>query len=357
MPMQLFPHNKTAYEAAVKMLSERKKAAVIHPTGTGKSFIGFKLCEDNPDKTICWLSPSRYIYQTQIENLAETSDGYEPNNVKFYTYAKLMNVTAEEISEINPDFIILDEFHRCGAELWGAGVDAVLREYPTTPVLGLSATAIRYLDNQRNMTDELFDGNIASEMTLGEAIVRDILSPPKYILSIFSYQKDLEKYEKRVKSAKSKAVQDAATAYLEALRRALDKDEKLDVLFDKHMTDRIGKYIVFCANYEHMQDMIDKASEWFYVYADAAEPSARGFRAISPHNKSHFVGKEIQIHTFPLTTYGKCSVKKSLPDMESNRLLSAITLTVWRKSCVCRLRNHICTELQPHPIRFDSHGR
>ena len=264
MPMQLFPHNKTAYEAAVKMLAEQKKAAVIHPTGTGKSFIGFKLCEDNPDKTICWLSPSRYIYQTQIENLAETSDGYEPNNVKFYTYAKLLNMTAEEISEINPDFIILDEFHRCGAELWGAGVDVVLREYPHIPVLGLSATAIRYLDNQRNMTDELFDGNIASEMTLGEAIVRDILSPPKYILSIFSYQKDLEKYEKRVKSAKSKAVQDAATAYLEALRRALDKAEKLDVLFDKHMTDRTGKYIVFCANYEHMQDMIDKATEWFY---------------------------------------------------------------------------------------------
>ncbi len=184
--------------------------------------------------------------------------------MKFYTYAKLLNMTAEEISEINPDFIILDEFHRCGAELWGAGVYAVLREYSTTPVLGLSATAIRYLYNQRNMTDEIFDGNIASEMTLGEAIVRDILSPPKYILSIFSYQKDLEKYEKRVKSAKSKAVQDAATAYLEALRRALDKAEKLDVLFDKHMTDRKGKYIVFCANYEHMQDMIDKAEEWFY---------------------------------------------------------------------------------------------
>ena len=264
MAIQLFQHNQTAYEAAVKMLAERKKAAIIHPTGTGKSFIGFKLCENNPDKTICWLSPSRYIYQTQIENLAETSDGYEPQNVKFYTYAKLMNVTADEISEIKPDFIILDEFHRCGAELWGAGVDAVLKAYTDTPVLGLSATAIRYLDNQRNMTDELFDGNIASEMTLGEAIVRDILSPPKYILSIFSYQKDLEKYEKRVKSAKSKAVQDAATAYLEALRRALDKAEKLDVLFDKHMADRTGKYIVFCANFEHMQDMIDKASEWFH---------------------------------------------------------------------------------------------
>lgn len=263
MSMHLFEHNETAYKAAIHMLSERGKVAVVHPTGTGKSFIGFKLCEDNPDKTILWLSPSRYIYQTQLENLAETSDGYQPENVKFYTYAKLMNVTEDEIAELKPDYIILDEFHRCGAELWGAGVKEILSAYPDIPVLGLSATAIRYLDNQRNMTDELFDGNIASEMTLGEAIVRNILSPPKYILSIFSYQKDFEKYEKRVHSAKSKATRDAATEYLEALRRALEKAEKLDVLFNKHMTDRAGKYIVFCANLDHMLDMMNKAKEWF----------------------------------------------------------------------------------------------
>ena len=76
MNINLYPHNQTAYKAAVNMLKERKKAAIIHPTGTGKSFIGFKLCEDNPDKTICWLSPSRYIYQTQLENLSEISNGY-----------------------------------------------------------------------------------------------------------------------------------------------------------------------------------------------------------------------------------------------------------------------------------------
>ncbi len=39
MPMQLFPHNKTAYEAAVKMLAERKKAAVIHPIEIGKHIV------------------------------------------------------------------------------------------------------------------------------------------------------------------------------------------------------------------------------------------------------------------------------------------------------------------------------
>ena len=88
MAMHLYNHNLQAYNATVTMLAERGKAAVIHPTGTGKSFIGFKLCEDNTDKTILWLSPSRYIYQTQLENLAETSDGYKPDNTKFYTYAK-----------------------------------------------------------------------------------------------------------------------------------------------------------------------------------------------------------------------------------------------------------------------------
>ena len=264
MAIVLFEHNKVAYEAAIRMLTERGKAAVIHPTGTGKSFIGFKLCEDNSDKTICWLSPSRYIYSTQLENLAEVSGGYTPSNVRFFTYAKLMNMSAVEIADIKPDYIILDEFHRCGAELWGAGVDAVLKAYPDVPVLGLSATAIRYLDNQRNMTDELFDGNIASEMTLGEAIVRGILNPPKYILSVFSIQKDLERYEKRVKTARYKTMRDKAAVYLEALRRALDKAEKLDVMFDKHMDDKTGKYIVFCANYEHMDDMIDKAREWFW---------------------------------------------------------------------------------------------
>lgn len=213
MSISLFKHNLDAYEAALAMLHEVGKAAIVHPTGTGKSFIGFKLCEDFPESTICWLSPSEYIYKTQIENLKAVSDGYIPENVKFFTYAKLMNMSEAELGEVIPDYIILDEFHRCGAEMWGKGVENLLKMYPNAPILGLSATAVRYLDNQRDMSDELFDGNIASEMTLGEAIVRGILNPPKYVLSVFSYQKDLEKYEHRIRFAKSKAVRDASEQY------------------------------------------------------------------------------------------------------------------------------------------------
>lgn len=52
MHIKLFKHNQAAYHSAVFMLKSKGKAAVIHPTGTGKSFIGFKLCEDHPSKKI-----------------------------------------------------------------------------------------------------------------------------------------------------------------------------------------------------------------------------------------------------------------------------------------------------------------
>lgn len=297
MAIALFEHNRIAYEAAVSLLNETGKAAVVHPTGTGKSFIAFKLCEDNPDKRICWLSPSAYIYKTQLENLKSAAEGWQPENVMFLTYAKLMGMADEELDELQPDYIILDEFHRCGAEMWGAGVQKLLSAYAAAPVLGLSATAIRYLDNQRDMADELFDGNVASEITLGEAIVRGILAAPKYVLSVFSYQKDLERYKARVRRAKSKAVRDEAERYLEALRRALEKADGLDIIFEKHMTERTGKYIAFCANKEHMDAMMDKVPEWFSrvdkaphvysVYSDdpSASQSFADFKA--DEDKSH----------------------------------------------------------------------
>lgn len=285
MAISLFEHNRSAYKAVREMLEATGKAAVIHPTGTGKSFIGFKLCEDSQSCIICWLSPSDYIFRTQLENLKDSSPDTVLDNVKYFTYARLMNMTEDEIADITPDYIVLDEFHRAGAEYWGAGVQKLLSAYPNAHLLGLSATAIRYLDNQRNMADELFDGNIASEMTLGEAIVRGILNPPKYVLSIFSYQESFAKYEMRVKKTQNKAVRDKAEKYLDALRRTLDKAEGLDVIFNKHMTDRTGKYIVFCANYDAMLDAMGKVDEWF-KYIDTEPHVYSVYSLDSASNKS-----------------------------------------------------------------------
>ena len=135
--------------------------------------------------------------------------------------------------------------------------------YPDAQVLGLSATAVRYLDNQRDMADELFEGNVASEMTLGEAIVRGILAAPKYVMAAFIYNNELERIRRRIDRAGNPAVRDAAERYYEALRRALEKADGLDEIFNKHMEERTGKYLVFTSNYEAMREAMSHVSEWF----------------------------------------------------------------------------------------------
>ncbi len=377
----LFEHNQRAYEAAVEMLEATGRAAVIHPTGTGKSFIAFKLCADHEKESICWLSPSEYIFATQEEKWRQAG-GKTLENIEFFTYAKLMRRKekgeGEELLKQKPSYIILDEFHRLGAAQWGGGVEWLRSKYPQAKVLGLSATNIRYLDNQRDMAWELFGGNIASELTLGAAIAGGILPAPKYVLSVYSYQKELERYQARIKRTKNRAVREKAQEELQALRRALGKADGLKEVFARHMLpggekldgngrngdgenyssergtngcvikksalgegfdfkkekfgskneliqgsqmgeegipqggearigeshlekahleeSHLGKYIVFCASFDHLNEMKGLATEWFcgvdpepHIYTAYAEDPKTGqeFEAFKADESAH----------------------------------------------------------------------
>lgn len=260
--LELYEHNERAYKAARYVLEQSGKAAILHPTGTGKSFIGFKLSAEHPEARILWLTPSDYIVRTQLQNV-QASSGWQPKNVQFITYSKLMLLESDELALLCPDYVVLDEFHRCGAECWGGGVQRLLALYPSAQILGLSATNIRYLDNQRDMADELFDGNIASEITLGEAIARDILPAPTYITTVYAYQQEIERYQKRVSAIREKSLREKSQKHLDALRRALEQADGLDEVFAKHLHNKAAKLIVFCADYTHLQEMREKAGEWF----------------------------------------------------------------------------------------------
>lgn len=262
--LQLFPHNKKAYDAAEYLLEKEGKAAIIHPTGTGKSMIAFQLALNHAAKKVLWLAPSEYIFQTQLENIKRKCPVQENTfaNVSFFTYAKLMH-NEELIDSLEPDYIVLDEFHRCGAKEWGKSVEKLLSTYPDAKVLGLSATNIRYLDNQRDMAMELFEGNIASEMSLGEAIGKGILPAPTYVCTMYTYEEELKKLKKKIESQKNERQQKENEKLLEQLRRALENAEGLDQIFARHMKNKCGKYIVFCSGKEHMEEMISHAKTWF----------------------------------------------------------------------------------------------
>ena len=260
--VKLFEHNQKAYLSAIAMLEQAGKAAIVHPTGTGKSFIAFQLALDQAEKQILWLGPSEYIYATQLESLARCGGPDKLSNVTFRTYAKLLLLSEEELA-VNADYIILDEFHRCGAEQWGNAVQRTIAANPGAKLLGLSATNVRYLDNMRDMAEELFEGHIASELSLGEAIVRGILPAPKYVTTVFKYQNELERYQKQVRPMRPAALRDVNQKYLDALRRALEQADGLEQVFARHMTSKSGKYIVFCSGMEHMREMMEQSRGWF----------------------------------------------------------------------------------------------
>lgn len=177
-------------------------------------------------------------------------------HVTFMTYSKLMH-DEDIIDSIHPDYIILDEFHRCGAKEWGRSVSRLLVAHSSAKLLGLSATSIRYLDNQRDMAQELFDGYIASEMTLGEAIARGILPTPKYVMGMYSYDDKIKKLQQRIKVAATQSDVSKNTKLFEQLKRALEMADGPERIFAKHMPRKDGKYIVFCSGLEHLNDMVD----------------------------------------------------------------------------------------------------
>lgn len=248
--LRLFEHNEKAYRAAVRMMEQYGKAAIVHPTGTGKSYIAFKLIEDNPEKVVIWLSPSEYIFKTQLESLKRNDPDFPLANIHFYTYAKLMCCTQAQLDEIAAQksaYIIFDEFHRAGAECWGESTVALLKLCPDAKFLGLTATNIRYLDNNRDMAEELFDSRVASNMTLGEAVVMGILPAPKYVTTVYQYQKALAKYQARVDNLRTPGIQDVNQKYLDALRRALEQADGLDKVFADFKTDTGDRLkLLFC---------------------------------------------------------------------------------------------------------------
>ena len=259
--IELYNHNKLAYEKAEKMLLEEGKAAIVHPTGTGKSFIAFTFVLTHPDKKFIWLSPSEYIYELQCKNLWEKQH-IKFTNIDFYTYAWLMR-NNEIIEELQADYIILDEFHRAGAHEWEKSVRKLIQTHPQAKLLGLSATKVRYLDNRRDMTEELFDGYIASEMTICEAMAQGILPTPKYVIASYSYELKLKEYESRAKTLANKKQKAKVEKLIEKLRRKLQDADGMDIIFKKHLPKEDAKLIIFCCNSEHMMEIMAQIPVWF----------------------------------------------------------------------------------------------
>lgn len=87
--------------------------------------------------------------------------------------------------------------------------------------------------------------------------------PPKYVISVYGYRKELREYEERIDRIVNTGIKDKNLAELNRLRNALEMADGLDKVFERNMDNRKGKYIVFCSSRTHMDEMVSHAGEWF----------------------------------------------------------------------------------------------
>lgn len=257
--IDLYPHNQETYEKIKEMWQTSNKVSVIQATGTGKTYLMLRCMFDFESSNKIVLAPSNYI----LDQLLSKANGNLPNT-ELMTYAKLANMTNEEISLLNPSIIVLDEFHRCGADKWEQGVIKLLELFADAKVLGTSATPIRYLDNGRDMTDELFDGNVAVNLSLTDAIVKGILPMPKYISALYTFDDEIEKIKERIlKSHNDEKSKKELLKEMDSLKNKLNRSKGVPEILNKHITDKGGKYIVFCKDKIHLNEMEQTVVDWF----------------------------------------------------------------------------------------------
>ena len=252
MSILLFEHNLKAFDSVKLAWKTTNRTCVIHATGTGKSLIVAKNIEENPTAKHLFLSPSTFIFEEIQKHLPKKI----AKNIHFQSYAFFLD--KEDLIDdkfLNLDFIYLDEFHRIGATQWGNAVQNILEKNTTAKILGTSATPIRYLDDNRNMAEELFNNNIASELPLGEAILQGIHQKPKYVSALYNYNKILSNTKNKIQ--KSKLDTNNKNSELDRLRSVeidWNKSKGLKNILKKHLNIERKKILVFCRDTEHREE-------------------------------------------------------------------------------------------------------
>ena len=337
--LKLEEHQEKAYKNVEKLFEEKGKAAVIFPTGCGKSFVVLKYILEHPDERILFLSPRNAIkdqmyeyivrfiggdfrpieeIQAESGNMKNAAKQYIPN-IECMLYQTIMGIDEKDnidelITRLNPDVIVIDEMHhlKTSKEIsiddeiendidiekdevgnddrasqenkWGQKFKRLLEMCPQAKLLGLSATPIR--NDGANVVERLFEDAIAEEISLLEAIEAGIIYPPKYVVPDFIREDELESLLEKINSVEDERKEELKAEYDELVKKS-DKAKGIPDLLKENITEQDGKYIIFCKDIEDMKDKMSKAKEWFGEID--GEPEIYGI-----HSKDNTSSKQLQ---------------------------------------------------------------
>ena len=272
--MELRPHQQKALDNVNEIFAEDNKAIVVHPTGTGKTYIALELFRQNKDKKMVFVSPSSAIIGQLKVSIAKEF-GVKPEeykkvfpNLEITTYQQInsdFKKSETYAQDFDADLVVFDEAHHTAATEWGKNAKALMSSHPETNFLGLTATPQR--PDGIDVVKEVFDGNLADEITLEEAVATGLLKMPNYVTALYSYEPLIEEIEAGLEAIQDKYPEKYLMLKkdMEIAKNLLEKSHGLPEIFAKHMVKKDGKYIVFCKDINHLNKMVEaaKTQGWF----------------------------------------------------------------------------------------------
>lgn len=251
----LYDHNIESYEKIKKGFSDKDIVSIIHATGTGKSFNALQLAYDNKNKKTVYIVPSTSIIEHLKEIINENDKlNLERDfpNLEFRTYQSLVNMSEEELTTLDMDMLIVDEFHHIGAPVWGQRIKTIVESHENTKILGMSAYTVRDRGTsyERDMvnpdSNELFSNSVVSRYDLCDAIIDGVLPKPIYKSGYVYLDKTVDYLEERLSKLdhNSKDYKELSPM-LKDIKRRLHEAPTIKDIFKKNIKPD-GKYIYFC---------------------------------------------------------------------------------------------------------------
>ena len=265
----LYDHNANSYNQVKSSFESGKDVvAIVHATGTGKSYNALQLAYDNKDKKIVYVVPSHGIIE-HINKIIEDNP-----NLEFRTYQSFISLSEDEISDIDCDLLILDEFHHIGAPVWGVRINTMIETHPDMKIFGMTAYTVRDRGTsyERDManpdTDELFSGKVESRYDLCDAMIDGVLPKPVYksaYTNLIGLESQLEEKVQKL-GATTKEYQEYM-AILNDVKKRIHEAPSIPNILKKSIKQN-GKYIYFCPpcseeGSNDIETIKQQAIEWF----------------------------------------------------------------------------------------------
>ncbi|NSL43618.1 DEAD/DEAH box helicase [Streptomyces sp. 8P21H-1] len=194
LEVRAFPHQQDMLERLTieREIRGQHRNLLVAATGTGKTVMAAldyrslrkKLGSEN--SRLLFVAHRKEILQQSLRTYREVLDdasfgellygGKDPRTLN-QVFASVQSLKAERLEELAPDhfdIIVIDEFHHATAITYRR----ILDHFKPKELLGLTATPERM--DGHNVQNEFFEGRIAAEMRLWEALENDLLCPFHY---------------------------------------------------------------------------------------------------------------------------------------------------------------------------------